>query len=299
MIDPKNTRVKKVSCGRAHTALLTDKEGIFTLGNNAFGQCGRQIIQGEMYEGSRKVHRIPHDFFPSEVVDVVCGMDHTLFLTEDGTVYSCGWGADGQTGLGVTDSIDVPTIVGGDLKGKKVKSMSTFADTNLAVSDTGEVFGWGSSEYYQLACVTDSTQVAEPAHLPFKSLGKVSHVSCGGTGCILLNDKGEVYVWGYGILGKGPTLEQSQWPKKIPPSLFGKSDSKSDVHVTSVASGHGHFMAITNKGELFAWGKNKSGCLGTQSNEDQYFPWKVILGSEAKKVRLGFDHSIIMTESCF
>lgn len=30
---------------------------------------------------------------------VVCGQDHTLILTEDGRVYSCGLGVDGQTGF--------------------------------------------------------------------------------------------------------------------------------------------------------------------------------------------------------
>lgn len=29
---------------------------------------------------------------------VACGQDHSLFLTDRGEVFSCGWGADGQTG---------------------------------------------------------------------------------------------------------------------------------------------------------------------------------------------------------
>lgn len=31
-------------------------------------------------------------------LQVACGQDHSLFLTETGKVYACGWGADGQTG---------------------------------------------------------------------------------------------------------------------------------------------------------------------------------------------------------
>lgn len=31
-------------------------------------------------------------------VQVVCGQDHSLFRTKKGSVYACGWGADGQTG---------------------------------------------------------------------------------------------------------------------------------------------------------------------------------------------------------
>lgn len=33
------------------------------------------------------------------LVKVVCGLDHTLLLLEDGSVWACGWAADGQTGI--------------------------------------------------------------------------------------------------------------------------------------------------------------------------------------------------------
>ena len=293
------TKVVGVSCGRAHTVLLTDKEGVLLLGNNAFGQCGRRVVEGEIFRGSRKVHNIPHGYFGSPVVDVKCGMDHTLFLTEDRKVYSCGWGADGQTGLGTTEKVYKPTRVEGDLKGKKVVKVSTFADTCLALDDQGRVFGWGGSEYSQLACVTDSTQVPVPKQLPFDRQGEIVDVSCGGSSCLLLNNKGVVYVWGFGILGKGPSLEQSLWPRRIPPTLFGLGEMDPGVKVTSVHSGLNHHMAVTNRGELFAWGRNKGGCLGTHSNQDQYFPWKVLIGSEVRKVRLGVDHSLVMSQSVF
>lgn len=40
----------------------------------------------------------------STLFQVVCGQDHTLFLTEDGRVYACGLGSDGQTGIGFDNS---------------------------------------------------------------------------------------------------------------------------------------------------------------------------------------------------
>lgn len=66
-----------MSAGRAHTAVVSDSGAVFTLGNNAYGQCGRAIIDGERYTGSRVVHCIPHlDGEPAKVVE--CGQDHTL-----------------------------------------------------------------------------------------------------------------------------------------------------------------------------------------------------------------------------
>ncbi|XP_044904143.1 RCC1-like G exchanging factor-like protein isoform X4 [Felis catus] len=93
---PQDTQVLQVSCGRAHSLILTDREGVFSMGNNSYGQCGRNVVEDEIYSESHRVTRLQD--FEGQVVQVVCGQDHSLFLTDKGEVYSCGWGADGQTG---------------------------------------------------------------------------------------------------------------------------------------------------------------------------------------------------------
>lgn len=50
--------------------------------------------------------------------------------------------------------------LGGDLSGVEVQQVSSYADCSLAVSADGELFGWGNSEYLQLASVTEATQVS-------------------------------------------------------------------------------------------------------------------------------------------
>lgn len=293
---PEKAKVIDIACGRAHTLVLTDTEGIFSFGNNAFGQCGRPIVDGEIYENSRKIHNIPHSHFPSPVVKVYCGMDHSLFLTKNGKVFSCGWGTDGQTGLGDVPSTSEPTLVKGDLDGVKIIQLSTFADTTLAVSADNNVFAWGNSEYGQFSCVSDSTQVLLPTHMPFTKQKKITEVAVGGTACMLLNEQGEVWVWGYGILGKGPDLQSSTWPSLIPPTLFGLSELRKDVHVTKIICGLNSLGAVTNTGELYTWGKNRKGCLGIGTHRDQYFPWRVILGNEVIKARFGVDHMVILSK---
>nr|XP_055248769.1 RCC1-like G exchanging factor-like protein isoform X3 [Gorilla gorilla gorilla] len=156
---PQETRVLQVSCGRAHSLVLTDREGVFSMGNNSYGQCGRKVVENEIYSESHRVHRMQD--FDGQVVQVACGQDHSLFLTDKGEVYSCGWGADGQTGLGHYNITSSPTKLGGDLAGVNVIQVATYGDCCLAVSTDGGLFGWGNSEYLQLASVTDSTQTKE------------------------------------------------------------------------------------------------------------------------------------------
>uniref|UniRef100_A0A8C8M481 Uncharacterized protein n=1 Tax=Oncorhynchus tshawytscha TaxID=74940 RepID=A0A8C8M481_ONCTS len=41
---------------RAHSLVLTDSEGVFSLGNNAYGQCGRKIAEDEIYRYHTHTH---------------------------------------------------------------------------------------------------------------------------------------------------------------------------------------------------------------------------------------------------
>lgn len=292
---PLQSRVLQVACGRAHSLVLTDEEGVFSMGNNAYGQCGRPIVEDEVYSGSHIIHKI--EGFSSKVVQVVCGQDHSLFLTDQGQVYACGWGADGQTGLGHHHVRSSPVQLGGDLSGVEVVQISTYADCSLALSRDGELFGWGNSEYMQLAMATDTTQINTPRHLPLKDCGRIQQAACGGSQVAVLNDRGEVYVWGYGILGKGPRLSESSVPEMIPPSLFGRSEFNPTAAVTRVKCGLNHFAAVTDRGELFVWGKNVRGCLGIGKREDQYFPWRVTVPGQVVDVACGVDHMVALVKS--
>uniref|UniRef100_H0XSC7 RCC1-like G exchanging factor-like protein n=2 Tax=Otolemur garnettii TaxID=30611 RepID=H0XSC7_OTOGA len=292
---PQETRVLQVSCGRAHSLVLTDSEGVFSMGNNSYGQCGRKVVEDEIYSESHKIHRMQD--FDGQVVQVACGQDHSLFLTDKGEVYSCGWGADGQTGLGHYNITSVPTKLQGDLAGVNIVQVATYGDCCLAVSADGGLFGWGNSEYRQLASVTESTQVNVPRCLPFSGVGKVRQAACGGTGCAVLNGEGHVFVWGYGILGKGPNLVETALPEMIPPTLFGLTEFNPEVRVSHIRCGLSHFAALTNKGELFVWGKNIRGCLGIGRLEDQYFPWRVTMPGEPVDVACGVDHMVTLAKS--
>lgn len=60
-----------------------------------------------------------------------------------------------------------------------------------------------------------------------------------------------MFVWGYGILGKGPKLSESSTPEMIPPALFGQSDFNPTVAVTRIRCGLNHFAAVTGEEDFF------------------------------------------------
>lgn len=298
IVIPESSPVVKVSCGRTHSILLNKDGHVFSLGNNSLGQCGRPIKEKEEYFGRRDVHRI--ESLPENVIDVKCGQDHSMFLTSNGKVYSCGWSADGQTGLGHFDNQPIPAKVKGDIKNVKIVKLSSCCDTVLALDNEGNVFGWGNSEYSQFRTLADSEseQFNQPRLLRITNVpGTIVDIAAGGTICAVLNDKGQVFVWGFGILGKGPRVEHSSLPTLVPESLFGMNIYNSEIKVIKIFAGHSNFAAITNQGDMYAWGKNRAGNLGLSHGTDQYFPMKVDMNlGNVKKVALGLDHTCAIVE---
>ena len=63
---------------------------------------------------------------------------------------------------------------------------------------------------------------------------------------IFLSDQGDVFVWGFGLLGKGPALEQTNHPVHIPPTLFGRTQHSPDTAVIDIQCGISHFAALTS-----------------------------------------------------
>ena len=93
------------------------------------------------------------------------------------------------SGLETYLTVHKPAKLKGDIEGMKIKDISAKVDCVLALSDNGELFGWGNSEYHQLSMVTQETQVSVPRRLPVRNCGKVTRIAAGGSMCAILNGK--------------------------------------------------------------------------------------------------------------
>ena len=123
-------KVVGLAAGRAHSLIHTSHNEVLSLGDNAHGQCGRPIVDSEDPAASRPVHRLDVE----GVAGVVAGQDHSFFLIQNGSLFSCGWAADGQTGQGRYKSSGDPTLIRGDLEGEEVVKVTCAADCALALN---------------------------------------------------------------------------------------------------------------------------------------------------------------------
>ena len=161
--------------------------------------------------------------------------------------------------------------------------VALFINAGPAVADTNDsdLYAWGHNGSGQLG---DGTNTARPAPVKVNTSGalagkRIRSVSGGGShSCVIA--EGTVYCWGsngQGQLGRstGATTE----PGPVAGLLEGRT-------VTSVSAGHQHTCAVAD-GQLFCWGWNLYGQLGSGAPTASATPIAVTSGALANKTITG------------
>ncbi|XP_077396460.1 E3 ISG15--protein ligase HERC5-like isoform X2 [Festucalex cinctus] len=96
--------VSFITCGEAHTAVLTKDGKVYTFGEGAHGQLGH---------GSSANELMPKlvDGIDGGASQVACGRRHTLVLGSSGHIWAFGSGVKGQIGTGKPEGSLTPTLV--------------------------------------------------------------------------------------------------------------------------------------------------------------------------------------------
>lgn len=86
-------------CSSAHGVIITAEGKVMTFGRNEKGQLGTGDTE------NRNVPVMLDSIKDLTVVAAAVGRNHSLFLTDRGSVFSCGDNKSGQCGVGNTTSI--------------------------------------------------------------------------------------------------------------------------------------------------------------------------------------------------
>ncbi|XP_077961151.1 putative E3 ubiquitin-protein ligase HERC6 [Gasterosteus aculeatus] len=96
--------VSFISCGEAHSAVLTQEGEVFTFGEGSCGQLGHDSSADEVTP--RLVDRLD-----GSASQISCGRRHTLVLGTSGQLWAFGNGSKGQMGTGRPEDSLTPTLV--------------------------------------------------------------------------------------------------------------------------------------------------------------------------------------------
>ncbi|XP_018584674.2 RCC1 and BTB domain-containing protein 1-like isoform X1 [Scleropages formosus] len=144
------------------------------------------------------------------------------------------------------------------------------ANEAIYVTHSNEVYVFGLNCSNCLG-TGDSQSTIVPRKVACLTGKKVASFSYGsGPHVLLATEEGELFAWGhngYSQLGNG-TANQAVSPVLVSANLLTKK-------VTDVACGSHHSMARTSEGEVFAWGYNNCGQVGSGTSTNQPTPRRV------------------------
>ncbi|KAI5325691.1 hypothetical protein L3X38_034765 [Prunus dulcis] len=197
--------------------------------------------------------------------------------------------------------------------GIRITSVAAGGRHTLALSDMGQVWGWGYGGEGQLGLGTRVKMVSSPHVIPCiepSSSGKdrasvvsqgtkvpgsyVKEIACGGRHSVVVTDAGALVTFGWGLYGQ---CGQGNTKDQLRPSYV---NSLSNSRVKTISAGLWHTLCISVDGRVHAFGGNQFGQLGTGADEAETLPRPLdspsLESKHAKVVSCGARHSVILTE---
>lgn len=280
---PHGIPVRQVACGQEHTALVTEGGHIYTWGDGRNGQLGH-LHKDAARQVPQQVVRPDNVFF----VQVACGRDHTVAVTDTGTVYSWGHGKSGQLGHGDRTQHDTPYLIRHPECTDIVMAACGNKHTVL-LSASGKVISFGSGEHGQTGH-GDSDERNSPTVIKSMEKHTAIYVACGPIHTCIVTSAGHVYVCGFGeyfLAGDGSKGAQHFFytPTHVP----------IPAHIKQVACGQSHILALSTTGQVYAWGASDYGQVGWGMHGGCSGPRLVLDGCDIAQVAAGKYHSVALS----
>ena len=240
------TTEAKIVAGTNHFIALTQDGKVYGWGSNGSGELG---------QNNTNIYKRPTYLGIDDAIDIAAGYQSTVVLKKDGTVWMAGLNSDGQLGIESTESQSTfVQVKNEDGTGylTNIKSISAGQYTMFAITNDGEVYGWGENGSGQLGISNTEDQ-----KLPVKTtLTNIKQISTSYYHTIALTEDGKAYVAGRnseGELGIGQTTSSTITTWTIMKSTNGTSEM---TGIKQVATGYMHTVVLTDNGYMYATGNN-------------------------------------------
>ena len=192
------------------------------------------------------------------------GKDFALAMGSDGNLYSWGNTTNGALGRETNQTPEnLPGVVTPPT-GVRFTQFSAGSGYSLALGSDGNLYSWGDNSSGQLGTgSTDYSPHSTPSKGSMPTDGtKFTQISAGNYHSLAMGTDGNLYSWGSngtGALGR----ETNQTPENLP----GVVTPPTGVRFTQFSAGSGYSLALGSDGNLYSWGDNSSGQLGTGSTD--------------------------------
>ncbi|HEX4435545.1 MAG TPA: hypothetical protein VH061_02000 [Solirubrobacteraceae bacterium] len=264
----------------AALAEATTPGHLYGFGENGEGQLGTTANIGTTTANpTPALTTLPEG--SGHVTEVAEGSSWTLVVTSSGQLYSFGSNLFGQLGRAAGEGNftampdPTPELVTLPGAGGPVVEAVGGEGFSLALTSTGQLYGFGGDASGELAQTPPSNLLQpDPTPTPVTVPGVTfMHVAAGSEHVLAVSSTGVLYTFGedrYGQLGyeTAKNVETNQLlpnPTPTPVTLPGASGT-----VTQVAAGLEFSLALTSSGQLYSFGENPYGQLGSKTQVETF-----------------------------
>ena len=283
---PDNYVATDISCGTAHTGILTNEttNNVYMWGANSNGQLGNNSTTTSLVAvqpvTTSTAGVLPNDY---TATDISCGGAHTGIITTETSlnVYMWGINDDGELGNNSTTNSSVAVkpvtistagVLPNDYTATNISCGLSY--TGITTSETSlNVYMWGSNTNGQLGNNSTTNRQVPVKPLTISKAGVLPNdyvatvISCGSyhTGILTNETTNNVYMWGAnsnGHLGNNSTTYSTV---AVNPNFSG--DLSTGYTGTIIACGNGHTGLIISSimNNIFMCGYNLQGQLGNET----------------------------------
>jgi|WetSurMetagenome_2_1015567.scaffolds.fasta_scaffold177075_2 alpha-tubulin suppressor-like RCC1 family protein len=240
-----------------HTMGLKDNGQVWVWGQNTYGQFGTGVYGG----GSSSPVQVvgSHSF-----LQIFSGYQCSAALKETGQVWTWGRNNYGQLGANLAAaSISSPVQVVGNHSFVRVMGGS---ELFFGVKETNILWGWGRNDFGQLG---DNTLVAKSS--PVQVVGNHSFVQVRTSGyhCIAIKVDGTCWSWGVNSWGQLGTNNITNYSSPV--QVVGNHS-----FIAIGAEYNGSSYGLKSDGQVWSWGYNNYGQLGTGNATNYSSPVQVV-----------------------
>lgn len=265
--------VEHVAAGARNTCVLagTDGTDVYCWGANERGQVG---AGGTVDETSLPTPTLVS--FGGATVDALSiGASHACALaTSTGDAFCWGDNSLGQCGADPVTALFVsPSPIGL----ANVTSIETGDSHTCAATSAGEVYCWGDNASGNIGSDFSTPYVVAPTLVPLPLSDGTAPIVLSASEshtCAVINER--LYCWGsddFGQLGTGTARPDRHGPAEA--TAF-----PSEIRFKSVAVGDSFTCAITTSDDVYCFGHNDMGQLGSDDHVDSTAPVSTMSGAD-------------------
>jgi uncharacterized repeat protein (TIGR02543 family) len=231
------------------------------------------------------------------------GWGHSLILTRGGKVFSWGDNGSGQLGKVTTTIRTKPgSVIMPELENDEIiEKIFTQSEHSFALTSNGRILGWGDNSQGQVGDGTKNN-LFTPTFISINGLHigeTIQSMSLGDGFTLALTTLGRLFSWGFNGSGQ---LGDSTTTSSIVPKVVLFTDLQDSETIQYISAGSSHSLAITNIGNVYAWGSNLAGKLGDGTTVQKLVPtlidfFELNNGESIISVSAGSSHTLALSTS--